>query len=477
MANNDLAMRFTENYYATKNEVSKELKISMIDGVWDKILSYRSVFYHYMTIKGVDRNQLRLCLSPAISAKSLSAETKLIRLLNEYRKLDRVSGDGQYFELTNLVKCLQNISLNENLVGDEESIKEIVKGTRTDKVLSNYLNALRFVESKFVNPLDDNYLAGLYSKVTGIDELTYFYRDSDYEDINSSAVVARVYKSAPHALIESMMDGLFNFVEKSTLSPLNKALVCFYYIKFVKPFKNYNDEIAVLFTKSVLAHDSLGEFAIYLPLESLINDNFNEVNRLFYEVQVTGDVTYYLTYALSAVDHLFEKMLDNLAEYSAQIIKNDFYQLDEELIEEEKKVEPLPEPVVPQKEKTIEEEVKAVIKPVTVEKKVAPKEVKEVKNEPRGLAVSYIPDELDEKTATRLERHLLELDVRLSKGQAYFYARHCTLGMYYTIEQYRKATKCVYETARTSMDKLVEYGYYEKGEAGKKYVYTPKNRN
>ena len=101
----------------------------------------------------------------------------------------------------------------------------------------------------------------------------------------------------------------------------------------------------------------------------------------------------------------------------------------------------------------------------------------EVKNEPRGLAVSYIPDEIDEKTALRLERHLLELDVRLSKGQAFFYARHCTLGMYYTIEQYRKAVKCVYETARTSMDKLAEYGYYEKGGAGKKFVYTPKKRN
>ena len=87
------------------------------------------------------------------------------------------------------------------------------------------------------------------------------------------------------------------------------------------------------------------------------------------------------------------------------------------------------------------------------------------------------PEELDEKTAQRLERHLLELDVRLKKGQAAFYARHCTLGMYYTIDQYKKATKCVYETARTSMDKLVEFGYYVKAPAGKKFVYTPVKRN
>ena len=107
MGNNDLAVRFTENNYSTKSEVSKELKISVIDGVWDKILSYRSLFYHYLSVKGVDKNQLRICLCPTISNKTNNIETKMIRLLNEYRKLDRLNGDAQYFEQTNLIKCLQ----------------------------------------------------------------------------------------------------------------------------------------------------------------------------------------------------------------------------------------------------------------------------------------------------------------------------------------------------------------------------------
>ena len=68
------------------------------------------------------------------------------------------------------------------------------------------------------------------------------------------------------------------------------------------------------------------------------------------------------------------------------------------------------------------------------------------------------------------------MDYRLKKKEAYFYARHCTLGMYYTIDQFKKATKCVYETARTSMEHLVELGYYKKAPAGKKFVYTPIKR-
>lgn len=492
MSNNDLAMRFTENYYATKNEVSKELKISVIDGVWDKILSYRSSFYHYLTLKGIDKNPLRICLCPTIANKANNSETKLIRLLDEYRKLDRVNGDAQYFEMSNYIKCLQNIAVKKNLVSDEESIRSIIHGNRNVSDLSNYLDALKFIESKYVNALDMDFLAELYSLVSGNQELTYFYRDFDIDDSLNHSLVARVYKSAPHALVQQMMDNLFAFISKSNLSPLNKALVTFYYIEFVKPFKDYNDEIAALFAKSVLAHERLNEFAAYLPLESLLNENAVEMNKKFYEVQMTSDLTYFLTFALDGFDRLIDRMLDSVAEYSTQIIKNDFFQLDEPQIDEpikeeivheeerisEQKVEKTPssEPVVVKE--VIREIIREVPAPAPVVEEKPKPQVEEVKIEekPLGLAVSYIPPELDEKTAARLERHLLELDVRLKKDQAYFYARHCTLGMFYTLEQYKKATKCVYETARTSMEKLVEYGYYKKMKAGKKFVYTPVDR-
>lgn len=494
MSNNDLAMRFTENYYATKNEVSKELKISLIDGVWDKILSYRSSFYHYLSLKGIDKNPLRICLCPTIANKANNCETKLIRLLDDFHKLDRVNGDAQYFEMSNLIKCLQNIGAKKNLVSDEENVRAIIHGSRHISELANYLDALKFVESKYVNALDMDYLAELYSRVSGNSELTYFYRETELEDVNSYSPIARVYKSAPCSLISQMMDGLFTFVSKSNLSPLNKSLVAFYYIEFVKPFKDYNDEIAALFAKSVLAHDRLNEFAAYFPLESLLNENFIEMNKKFYEVQVTSDLTYFLTYALSSTDQLIDRMLDNMAEYSTQIIKNDFFKLDEpqvdeakEEIHEEVKIEEKPVEEKKEQKVVVKEVIREIIREVpTPAVQVEPKKeekpanptpvIEKVEEKPLGLAVSFIQPELDEKTASRLERQLLEMDIRLKKDQAYFYARHCTLGMYYTIDQYKKATKCVYETARTSMEKLVEYGYYKKMQAGKKFVYTPVDR-
>ena len=215
-------------------------------------------------------------------------------------------------------------------------------------------------------------------------------------------------------------------------------------------------------------------------------ENNNEVSKIFYEVQSTSDITYFLTFALDSVNHLVEKMLDNIADYSSTIIKNDFFKLDEP-VEEKEENENKNSEVIHEVEKPKEEPqptvVKEVIREIIREVPVPSQPVEEKvetsatpENKPLGLAVSYIPEELDEKAAARLEKHLLELDYRLKKGQAYFYARHCTLGMYYTIDQYKKAVKCVYETARTSMEKLVEFGYYKKQPAGKKFVYTPVDR-
>ena len=92
------------------------------------------------------------------------------------------------------------------------------------------------------------------------------------------------------------------------------------------------------------------------------------------------------------------------------------------------------------------------------------------------LAVAYIPVALDEKQAVLLEQDLLERDPELKKGEAKFYARHCTKGKKYTIAQYKKSLRCAYETARTSMDHLAELLYYRKEKIKNKYVYIPVER-
>ncbi len=80
---------------------------------------------------------------------------------------------------------------------------------------------------------------------------------------------------------------------------------------------------------------------------------------------------------------------------------------------------------------------------------------------------------LSDKEVKETAKYLLETNPLLRKKQALFYASHCTIGRFYTIQDFKKAARCAYETARTSMDGLAELGFYEKKQIKNKFVYTP----
>ena len=141
------------------------------------------------------------------------------------------------------------------------------------------------------------------------------------------------------------------------------------------------------------------------------------------------------------------------------MLKNDFYKEDEEPENEEMQVNE-------------EEEVEAPVEEPVSENKPE----LHVSTDLNELAISHLPPVLDEKEASRLEQDLLESDPNLKKGEAYFYARHCTMNRCYTIAQYKKALGCAYETARTSMENLARCGYYRKEKIKNKFVYTPVRR-
>ena len=512
----DNAIEFTENRYASRKEMSNEIGIVVPNEMWNKVLNYRANFMNKLPLTDVSDRPINLCLYTTLASKCNQVEAKLIRLLNSASKLDALNGSKQHFRVEMLTKVLENIAENNNASLETARIKKLIISENPydedEERLLNYLYALNYVEDHYVNNIDVDFLASLYSKVSGVEELTYFYRDSEINDIDSLALVNRVYRTAPSDKIEKMMEGLFAFIQTSEISALNKAIVTFYYVTYVRPFRDYNDEIACLLAKSVFAHFSLGEVGALLPIEKVLLERDEVIRKMYQEVQTSTDITYFVSPMVNKFDKDLDEGLEIARNHSLNEVKQDFYQPDpvvEQPKVEEKPVENPQKPVVEEKKESInddnllgllfeedkgEEPVKEEVqpepapapapapkkeeKPVVVEKKEEPQveEIEEIRELPQGLAVGALPPELDEKDAKRLEVNLLELDVRLKKGEAKFYARHCTLGRYYTIEQYKKLNRCVYETARTSMEHLVELGYYKKAKAGKKFVYTPIKR-
>lgn len=478
MAHNELSIRFTENKYATRAEVSKDLKMSLIDNIWSNILSYRSNYNKYLKVRSVDKNQLHICYCPTVSNSINNIDTNLLRLLNDYVRLNDSTGDKKYFNDSCNVKALEAVAKRHELDVTNPFLRSLIHGeyrevANTHTILSRYASCLSFISKNFKKDIDIDFLAELYSTITGNFELTSFYRTFEDKTVDSRVIVDRVYRVAPSSLIETMMSDLFSFIENSETNPFVKSIVVFYYVNYVKPFPQFSAEISVLLAKSVLAHDGLDELGALFPLENLISDYNDQIDRIFLEVQKTNDITYLINFCLKYAERKIEELRDIMVNHQADELSKELYQPEEEIqpaikiVEEKPKVEEKPvepvQPVTKQIEKPVyetEEQVKRVETQTRV-----------VGNE--QIAYAYIPPVLDEKQAQRLEQHLLELEPSMKKGEAKFYARHCTLGKKYTIQQYKKALGCAYETARTSMDHLVELGYYRKEMVKNKNVYTP----
>ena len=499
MADNRLAMRFTEDKYATKLEVGRELKVSSVDTFWSNILSYRSNFYHYLSIRTIEKNMFLFCGCPAVNSRVNNVEMKLIRANRDYgmiapnskqfRQLNNVFGK----EILNLLNDTEQLGVEEGYL-DSVLRHEVVSAIPNNMLLVNYLKALNYIKRAYVNPIDENFLADLYAKLLGTEELVEFYRNSEDRNPENRILINRVFTSAPYNIIDKMMDSLFTFIATSTLSSTLKAIITFFYINFVKPFSKYSEEMAVLMAKAVLAHEAFGETVVDLPLEKLLLLPSEEAAHIYIEVQKTNDVTYFINYVFNYLNQYCEEFLDDITKSKVTELKEDFYQVDEE--EKITEVE-VPAPKQEVKEEPVDlftfseqQQAEEVIEETPVkeevissnEEKVEPvieqpkKKTVKVTYVQEELAVAYIPVALDEKQAVLLEQDLLERDPELKKGEAKFYARHCTKGKKYTIAQYKKSLRCAYETARTSMDHLAELLYYRKEKIKNKYVYIPVER-
>lgn len=393
MANNELGIRFTEEKYATKNEVARDLRITAIDSFWSNILNYRAQYNRYLTLKTVDRDLISLCCCSSINALIFNVENKILCLNREFA---RVYSDAKAFQNTKVSLCKRISALG---------------------VLPKYIDVLGYIESNFNNVNGEDYLADLFSKLTDITEITHYYRTDDSVTKEKTALVDRIYKCAPSKLIEPMMNDLFVFSNDKTLSSITKFALIYFYMIYIRPFdKNYK-ELAMAYAKSILAKDSLGELAIILPLEEILFDDSN-LDAMIIETQKSLDFTYF-------VKSFLEKLLA-FVEGFIQSFKN---------------------------------------------MSCTPTPFTNTKVEYAQNTVVTISEKESATVLNKIEDELLKSNPNLKKKEAHFYSRHREIGKSYSIADYKKFNRCVYETARTSMDHLAELGYYEKIQIKNKFVY------
>ena len=217
-----------------------------------------------------------------------------------------------------------------------------------------------------------------------------------------------------------MMNDLFVFANDMSLSAIAKFALIYFYMVYIRPFDNNSKELAMIYAKSVLAKDALGELAILLPFEEILFDDAM-IDSYVLETQKSLDFTYFVKYFLEKVIPVIENMISTFKSMTCT-----------------------PTPV-----SSFEE-----VKPVYVAK--------------TSISIS------EKESATvlnKIENELVERDPNLKRKEAHFYSRHREIGKCYSIADYKRFSRCVYETARTSMDHLAQLGYYKKIQIKNKFVY------
>ena len=461
----DHGVRFTDEMYATKDDVKKALNMSNIDSIWNKVNMYRAYYTKQTGLTNIERVPFNVVLPPRLTNLIVGLEKRLSKLLIKYSKnyyqnprVARIFENDQYLKILSILKDIYEIQIGE------DTLKSIVEETLPTVpveylVLSNYYKTLRYFKTRFNGQFNISLLMMMYTKLRGIDlditSLENYYRKVELIDRADHVFIGRHYDASPVERIPDLMEALFEFNNDSPLFGVVKAFITYFYINYIKPFDYFNEEMAVLMAKYCLTHFDNEDIASFLPLESLLSSYYNDViKKMSLESEMKLDFTYIVKILVEYLSEMVDELNDDLNVFDSKIMYQELRQEDQ--TKETPKVEK--SPVVQTHEVKTNSEVAQI-------------------NFERKVALPIMPVGLDENDASMVAQHLLELYPTLKKGQAEFYSRHCTLGKYYTIGMYKKENDCAYETARTSMDNLASLGFYRKENIRNKFVYTPNPLN
>ena len=462
MGGQDLNVKFTNEKYMTRMEVAKSLGTNLIDQIWREILNYRRNMSRELSFYDNAHFHFTLTSTPKVLSCIETLSTKVAKYISSFDNL--IDGSIAKYTFTHdmLKIALKSIAKENHVDISEITLQNIIEHKGGDVnylVIINYYKALERLAKIPFEEINEEFLATYYAILKGQEELTSFYRVNENQTPSSRYLVGAEYNNGVQVhLIEDMMSTVLEFAKDKDQPVLSRVVGVLFMFNYIKPFEEYNNELAILVVKSLLAQAGLGQAAVYVPIENILNDHlfYGEISR---EVQKSRDFTYAFLKGSEVVENSFSQVIDRIIQVNSSAIESTANLGDS--VEEFKKefgFEP--------KQRIIEE-------PKVEVPHVAPKPAPVPAPRAASIPEYKQTSDLSEKELKAREIDMLESNPYIKKGQAHFYVRHCTKGRYYTIQQYKKCEGCVYETARTSMDNLAKEGYYRREQLKNKFVYTP----
>ena len=127
MSANALAVRFTDETYATKADVVKVLGTSLVDSIWRNILAYRAQSVNKLGLKTIPQLPFYLTNNSAISTKINSFGVKLTQFMVAYGQLPTTSKVKEEVDRYAKLNILRSVCLLEDVKITDLSLKAMAK--------------------------------------------------------------------------------------------------------------------------------------------------------------------------------------------------------------------------------------------------------------------------------------------------------------------------------------------------------------
>lgn len=465
MADNTLAIRFSDENYSTRPEVATALGTNLIEPIWNEILLYRKQFRRQISVFDITKVPFTVTYVPRLLENIETLEKSVSEYIVSFGGLN----DGSVAKYTIFrdmcITELRQIAKVNKINVNDVALNNIIEYKNTESLydpLFRYFSALTHLEKNPQEKFDLKTIGTYYGIMSGEELTDSFFRKTEINTQGQRLLIDREYAGAPTQEIPWLMNNLINYVNNSNDSFIVKVAVTTYMINYIKPFEKYNREMSSILTKLIVSLNDVDSAAAYIPMESIILDEKGSLSAVSREIQRSRDLTYEVTRVIDIFMAALSFVSDRIVQVHVNEVQNSYtYGESKEEFEKEFGFTPSDEIIEPKKEEPVAQQPK-----VETKKPVEPKPVQVIQHEEPVEGPS-------DKQLRRMAQDLLEEDPLLKKGQAHFYVRHCTVGKFYTIQQYKKCEGCVYETARTSMDNLARLGYYRREQIKNKFVYTP----
>jgi hypothetical protein len=503
--------RFSEDTYATKEDVAEVFNVTSADFIWNQVVSYRKRLTTTLELPNIDRTKFSLVYTQSINNRILSFE----RLLNKaYFGYNGLSDFGKKaFKEKRLIKILGGISSAKGIKLSDSFLLTMLDNSvsaipNEAVVIDNYYLALRYLETHDAGNITYTDFNGLYEILSSGSEPVAPLKEKTWRQtvLEEPHYYQRgyIYKAALVERIDEMMDSLCSFMSDENIYAAVRAISALFYVGYIQPYELFREDMQALAFKLALSRTGFGLFASFLNIEGLVFFKDEKLQQASDNVQKYFDLTYWFDYVLKYLSTDLAEIMDDLAsaqkdevEFEAKSIG--FSNAEKEQFKRESEPENLgipsagvqvslfPDegeekkaaPAAPAASPIPSSEAPSASVPAPSVPAVSPSPAPSISPASRPIygnvdvALPVFPSGFGPEDVDRVTIDLLETYPTLRKTQAHFYASHCTVGRSYTIQEFKTSEDTSYETARTSMDYLAEMGFYEKAKIRNKFVYRP----